>query len=177
MGGHPTIPLFLNLRTLVAFAGGCAMVPVVRFLDYSHDEDGPWCGENGETPKAVFKKWWLGTDGTYFGLFLESPWPFVMAWTCFGFSSFITVNDTVSPDALAIVMLIICIAQGVDAGILIQQNLYAGNMAGKNKFSLPFVVLFLALAISSSSGRRPRSGPARGETTPCRMQARPTPTR
>ena len=38
-------------------------------------------------------------------------------------------------------MLIICIAQGVDAGILIQQNLYAGNMAGKNKFSLPFVVV------------------------------------
>ena len=44
-------------------------------------------------------------------------------------------------DALAIAMLIICIAQGVDAGILIQQNLYAGNMAGKNKFSLPFVVV------------------------------------
>ena len=43
--GHPTIPLFLNWRTLIAFAGGCAMVPVVRFLDYSHDEDGPWCGE------------------------------------------------------------------------------------------------------------------------------------
>ena len=38
-------------------------------------------------------------------------------------------------------MLIICILQGVDAGILIQQNLYAGNMAGKNKFSLPFVVV------------------------------------
>ena len=37
-------------------------------------------------------------------------------------------------------MLIVCIIQGVDAGILIQQNLYAGNMAGKNKFSLPFVV-------------------------------------
>ena len=44
------------------------------------------------------------------------------------------------PDALAIVMLIICIVQGIDAGILIQQNLYAGNMAGKNKFSMPFVV-------------------------------------
>ena len=43
--GHPVVPLFLNWRTLLAFAGGCAMVPVVRFLDYSHDEDGPWCGE------------------------------------------------------------------------------------------------------------------------------------
>ena len=53
--GPAMLPLFLNLRTLVAFAGGCAMVPVVRFLDYSHDEDGPWCGENDEVPKAVFR--------------------------------------------------------------------------------------------------------------------------
>ena len=44
------------------------MVPVVRFLDYSHDEDGPWCGENDKG--LVFTKWWFGTDGTYFGLFL-----------------------------------------------------------------------------------------------------------
>ena len=64
------------------------MVPVVRFLDYSHDEDGPWCGANNEG--KVFTKWWLGTDGTYFGIFLESPWPFVMAWTCFGFSSMVS---------------------------------------------------------------------------------------
>ena len=73
------VPLFLNVRTLVAFFGGCGMVPVVRWLDYSHDEDGPWCGENKEG--KVFGKWWLGTDGTYFGLFLESPWPFVIMWT------------------------------------------------------------------------------------------------
>ena len=85
------------------------MVPVVRFLDYSHDEDGPWCGENGEG--AVFKKWWLGTDGTYFGLFLESPWPFVLAWSCFGFSSFVAANNTIAPDALAVVMLVNCVAQ------------------------------------------------------------------
>ena len=68
------------------------MVPVVRFLDYSHDEDGPWCGENNEG--KVFSKWWLGTDGTYFGLFLESPWPFVMAWTCFGISSVVSSKFT-----------------------------------------------------------------------------------
>ena len=68
--------------------GGCAMVPVVRFLDYSHDEDGPWCGENNEG--KVFTKWWLGTDGTYFGIFLESPWPFVMAWITFGISSLVS---------------------------------------------------------------------------------------
>ena len=140
------IPLFLNWRTLVAFTGGCAMVPVVRFLDYSHDEDGPWCGANDEG--KVFSKWWLGTDGTYFGLFLESPLPFVMAWAVFGFSSFLTVDNKVDPDTWAILMLVNCLLQGVDAGILIQQNLYAGNMAGKTKFSIPFVILFLLLAIN-----------------------------
>ena len=148
-GSLPKLPLFLNWRTLIAFLGGCCMVPVVRFLDYSHDLDGPWCGENNEG--AVFKRWWLGTDGTFFGLFLESPWPFVMAWTTFGFSSFITANNTLSPDILAIVMLVNCVIQGIDAGILIQQNLYAGNMKGKQRYSMPFVVLFLALAINIGS--------------------------
>jgi len=95
-GGPYWIPFFLNIRTLLSFLGGCAMVPVVGFLDFSHDEDGPWCGENDETPKAIFGKWWLGTDGTYFGLFLESPWPFVLAWSLFGFSSFFLVDDSVS---------------------------------------------------------------------------------
>lgn len=144
-----SLPLFLNWRTLVAFAGGCAMVPVVRFLDYSHDEDGPWCGENDKG--AVFDKWWLGTDGTYFGLFLESPWPFVMAWTTFGFSSLLAADNTIAPGTLSLIMFVNCIVQGIDAGILIQQNLYAGNMDGKNKFSLPFVVLFMALAINIGS--------------------------
>ena len=41
------------------------MVPVVGFLDYSHDLDGPWMGENKEG--KVFGRWWYGTDGTYFG--------------------------------------------------------------------------------------------------------------
>ena len=93
------------------------MVPVVGFLDFSHDEDGPWCGENEETPKAVFRKWWLGTDGTYFGLFLESPWPFVMAWSIFGFSSFFDIHDKIDPGWQGVVIFIICVLQGVDAGI------------------------------------------------------------
>jgi hypothetical protein len=84
----PSIPLFLNWRTLIAFFAGCGMVPVVGFLDYSHDLDGPWLGENNEG--KVFGKWWVGTDGTYFGVFLESPWPFVIMWFLFGFSSFLT---------------------------------------------------------------------------------------
>eukprot|EP00240_Pyramimonas_obovata_P000862 CAMPEP_0118927960 /NCGR_PEP_ID=MMETSP1169-20130426/5323_1 /TAXON_ID=36882 /ORGANISM="Pyramimonas obovata, Strain CCMP722" /LENGTH=574 /DNA_ID=CAMNT_0006869843 /DNA_START=228 /DNA_END=1952 /DNA_ORIENTATION=+ len=145
------IPLFCNWRTMLAFLGGCAMVPVVGFLDFSHDEDGPWCGENMETPKAVFKKWWLGTDGTYFGLFLESPWPFVMAWSLFGFSSFFKLDNDIGVGWQEAAILVNCILQGVDAGILIQQNLYAGNMAGKQRFSLPFVLLFVLLAINIGS--------------------------
>jgi len=143
------IPLFLNWRTFIAFIGGCAMVPVVRFLDYSHDEDGPWLGENDEG--KVFGKWWLGTDGTYFGVFLESPWPFIMAWTCFGIAPMIAYDNSFEAPVRAILILINCILQGVDAGILIQANLYAGNMAGKQKFSIPFVILFLCLAINIGS--------------------------
>lgn len=145
------IPLFMNCRTFLAFFAGCGMVPVVRFLDYSHDEDGAWCGENTEQPKAVFKKWFLGTDGTYFGLLLESPWPFVFAWTIFGVSSFVTATNDISAGWQEVLILINCILQGVDAGILIQQNLYAGNMEGKQKFSKPFVLLFLLLAINIGS--------------------------
>jgi len=147
-GGPYNIPLFLNWRTALSFIGGCAMVPVVGFLDFSHDEDGPWCGENNETPKAIFKKWWLGTDGTYFGLFLESPWPFVMAWSLFGFSCFLDINNDFDVGWQEVAILINCILQGVDAGILIQQNLYGGNLAGKTKFSLPFAILFILLAVN-----------------------------
>jgi len=142
------IPLFLNWRTWLSFAGGCAMVPVVRFLDFSHDEDGPWCNEGNSN---VFGKFWLGTDGTYFGLFLESPWPFIIAWSCFGFSSFLGWDDDFEVGAREIITFIICMLQGVDAGILIQQNLYAGNAAGKKMWSLPFVLLFIALAINTGT--------------------------
>jgi len=48
-------------------------------------------------------------------------------------------------------VLINCVVQGVDAGILIQQNLYGGNMEGKQTYSLPFVVLFVLLAINIGS--------------------------
>lgn len=140
------LPLFLNWRTWLAFMGGCAMVPVVRFLDFSHDEDGPWLGENDEG--IVFGKWWLGTDGTYFGVFLESPWPFILAWTLFGFSSFFAYDNSIEVTWREALLLVNCLLQGIDAGILIQANLYAGNMEGKQKFSMPFVVLFLLLAVN-----------------------------
>ena len=35
--------------------------------------------------------------------------------------------------------------------ILIQANLYAGNIAGKKKFSMPCVLLFIALAVNMGS--------------------------
>jgi len=145
----PYIPLFLNARTLLSFVFGCGMVPIVRFLDYAHDEDGKWLGENPDG--KVFEKWWLGTDGTYFGVFLESPWPFVLFWTGYGLSAFLTFDNGWAGGWREIVLLVNCLLQGVDAGILIQQNLYAGNIAGKMKFSIPFVLLFLALAINIGS--------------------------
>mmetsp|Transcript_71582 Transcript_71582/g.128868 ORF Transcript_71582/g.128868 Transcript_71582/m.128868 type:complete len:521 (-) Transcript_71582:74-1636(-) len=145
-GQTPYIPIFLNLRTLLCFIGGCGMVPVVRFLDYSHDEDGKWLGENEDG--LVFSKWWVGTDGTYFGVFLESPWPFVIMWSIFGFSSFFALDGSIHAGTREIVLLFNCVLQGIDAGILIQQNLYAGNMAGKSFYSVPFLLLFIALAIN-----------------------------
>eukprot|EP00493_Phyllostaurus_siculus_P023047 UN23381 len=56
---------------------------------------------------------------------------------CFGFSSWIMYDDKVEPGIREILLFLNCLAQGVDAGILIQANLYAGNMAGKQKFSCP----------------------------------------
>lgn len=142
----PCLPLFLNGRTLVSFMCGCGMVPVVRFFDYSHDEDGPWLGANNEG--QVFKKWWLGTDGTYFGVFLESPWPFLIFWTGYGLSSWVTFDNQIEVGVREIIISVISILQGIDAGILIQHNLYAGNAEGKNFFSIPFVLLFLTLAVT-----------------------------
>ena len=55
---------------------------------------------------------------------------------------------SIDASSRAISILINCIAQGVDACILIQANLYAGNMEVKNKYSIPFVILFVMLAIN-----------------------------
>jgi len=60
-------------------------------------------------------------------------------------------DDSLNPDWQAWLILINCTLQGIDAGILIQANLYAGNMEGKNKFSKPFVLLFLTLAVNIGS--------------------------
>jgi len=36
-----------------------------------------------------------------------------------------------------------CVLQGIDAGVMIQTALYKGDMVGKNKWSIPFVFMFL----------------------------------
>ena len=84
-------------------------------------------------------------------MFLESPWPFVICWTGYGFSSFLTFDNQISAGAQEAILLVNCIMQGVDAGILIQSNLYAGNAHGKKIWSLPFVILFVCLAINIGS--------------------------
>jgi hypothetical protein len=45
------------------------------------------------------------------------------------------------------IVFVLCVLQGIDAGILIQTALYTGNMAAKTKFSIPFVLMFLTLGV------------------------------
>jgi hypothetical protein len=95
------IPIYLNLRSAVAFLSACGMVPVVMCLDYAHDEGAEFLG--------------FGTDGRFFGRFMESPVPFLLAWTFFGFSSWLPISDigTSSTTWLEWVILLNCIAQGI----------------------------------------------------------------
>jgi hypothetical protein len=126
------IPLYLSWRTALAFFCGCGMVPIVMFLDYAHDEGAEFTG--------------FGTDGRFFGRFLESPIPFILMWTGFGLSSwmpFTSLEDVTTRQWLIVAN---CVAQGVDAGVLIQTALYKRDMAGKTRYSIPFVLLFGALA-------------------------------
>lgn len=45
------------------------------------------------------------------------------------------------------IVFVLCLLQGIDAGILIQTALYKGDMAKKTKFSMPFVLMFLTLGV------------------------------
>lgn len=132
------LPIYFTLRTGAAFLAGCGMVPVVLCLDYAHDEGAEFTG--------------FGTDGRFFGRFWESPIPFLVAWTLFGVAALLPVTSIESVTTLQWVILVNCILQGIDAGVLIQTALYKGDMMGKNRWSIPFVVLFLALAIEIGSG-------------------------
>jgi hypothetical protein len=91
-----------------------------------------------------------GTDGRFFGKFLESPLPFLLAWTVFGASSLFNLED--GPGPRQYICLTNCILQGIVAGIFIQTALYKADMAGKNKWSMGFVLLFLSLAINIGLG-------------------------
>jgi hypothetical protein len=132
------LPIYFTTRSILAFATGCGMVPVVLLLDYAHDEGAEFTG--------------FGTDGRFFGRFLESPIPFLLAWSGFGFAALLPITDIASVTPLQWVILVNCVLQGIDAGVLIQTALYKGDMAGKNRWSKPFVLLFLALAIEIGMG-------------------------
>jgi hypothetical protein len=126
------LPIYLNLRLATAMTAGCGMVPIVMFLDYAHDEG------------AEFTGW--GTDGRFFGRFLESPTPFLLAWLFFGLSSLLNLKG--SPGVREYTIVANCVLQGIDAGVFIQTALYEGNMKSKTKWSIPFVLMFLSLAIN-----------------------------
>lgn len=130
------LPVYFNLRSALAFYAGVGMVPVVMMLDYAHDEGAEFTG--------------FGTDGRFFGRFLESPIPFLMMWTFLGLTGFIAGDNTfdVSPGPRAYVILVNCIAQGVDAGVLIQTALYEHDMSRKNKWSVPFLLMFIHLGVT-----------------------------
>lgn len=133
------LDLYFTKRSALAFLTGCGMVPVVLVVDYAHDEGAEWLG--------------FGTDGRFFGRFWESPIPFLAAWTGFGFAA-VLENDSESaaPSWLPMVIVANCVAQGIVAGLLIQTALYKGDLKGKTQWSIPFVLLFLALAIEVGQG-------------------------
>lgn len=106
-------------------------------MDYAHDEGAEWTG--------------FGTDGTYFGRFLESPIPFLSFWTLFGVASWLPLGNGPLTTRQWLIFLN-CVAQGIVAGLLIQTALYKGDLAGKTRWSIPFVLLFLALAIEIGYG-------------------------
>jgi hypothetical protein len=126
------LPIYFTFRTLIAFLSGCGMVPVVLVLDYAHDEGAEYVG--------------MGTDGRFFGRFWESAYPFLIAWTLLGVAALLPLEDGITTRQW--IIFANCILQGIDAGIFIQTALYKGDMASKNKWSIPFVLLFLALAIN-----------------------------
>jgi len=133
--GVVTIPIYYTWRTVLAFSAGCGMVPVVMMVDYAHDEGAEFTG--------------FGTDGRFFG-FGETPIPFLASWTVFGIAALLPVTEggVTSIGTRQWIALANCMLQGYDAGILIQTALYKGDMAGKTKYSIPFVLLFMALAIN-----------------------------
>lgn len=133
-----TLPIFFNARTALAFFSGCGMVPIVMMLDNAHDDGGKFVG--------------FGTDGGHFGRFWETPIPFLTAWTLFGLSSFLTLDNHFDLTTPHLAILGLCAAIGVDAGVLIQTALYEGDMQRKNIFSIPFVLLFIALAVNMGLG-------------------------
>ena len=128
------LPVYFNVRTALAFLVGFAMVPVVMLVDYAHDEGAPYVG--------------FGTDGSYFGRFLETPIPFISMWVVFGFASFFALDNSFDPDVRSWLLLATAIAQGIFAGVLLQTATYKQNHGLKTRLSPGFVILFILLAIN-----------------------------
>lgn len=141
------IPYYATARSLVTFAAGAGMVPVVMLLDYAHDHGAEWLGG-------------YGTDGRFFGRFWESPIPFLASWTAFGMSSWVqpssrnssSIVDHKSISPLQYIVAANCVVQGWVAGVKIQTALYRGDLQSKTRWSLPFVGLFAALATEIGMG-------------------------
>merc|ERR1712043_121903 len=106
----------------------------------------------------------LGTDGTYFGLFLESPWPFVMALTrglMLAFSSSKTCMPAIWMEKTSFPCLLLC------SSLPLLSTL--GHIGSGKPCSSP------SQGQSSSSWGRRLSLVHVGEAiTPCRIVARPT---
>ena len=83
------------------------------------------------------------------GRFAESPLPFLISWFFFGLSNLLTHDGRlITDEPLRWLILANCVAQSIDAGIFIQSALYEQSMERKTKWSIPFVLLFIALAIN-----------------------------
>jgi len=132
------IPFYFNARSLLAYFAGVGMVPTVMLLDWAHDEGSRFTG--------------FGTEGKFWGRFLESPIPFIVMWLLFGLSQFLTWDNTLAyiSQPKPWVLLTNCFLQAIDAGVLIQTALYNGDMQTKNKWSIGFVLLWLNLGIHAS---------------------------
>ena len=97
--GASGIPIYFTWRAFFAFSAGTGMVPVVMFVDYAHDEGAEFLG--------------FGTDGRFFGRFLESPIPFLSAWTLFGFGSLLPLGALTDVSIRQWIILANCVLQGI----------------------------------------------------------------
>lgn len=129
------LEVHFNLRTALAFVAGVGVVATVLMIDYAHDEGGEYVG--------------FGTDGTYFGRFLETPVLFILFWALFGFVSVIGVDNALTePDLRSWLLLVTAVVMGLYVGLLVQTSIYKGDSPRVQKLAMGFAFLFVLLAIN-----------------------------